>query len=162
MSKLYFLRHGDTFTSNDKDMTVAEATKKISLSELGEEQCRKVILPKDLDVIVISDSRRTKQTAKIVLKANKMSIPVKVEKKLYPWDSGAKDWATYWTRFAEFVENYDPWGPYESKKSMIKRVASVLKKYSDKNVLVIAHSILLATYMGMDDSLPCAQLIQVK
>lgn len=159
---VFFMRHGDTYVDGQKDMTVAEASKKISLSELGKSQCRKVILPKDLDLIVISDSRRTKESAKIVLKANKMSLPIKVEKKLHPWDSGSDDWNTYYEHLYEFIMNPNKKGPYESRKSLVKRVDSVLKKYSDRNILVIAHSALLGAYLDMHDSMPCAKIIQVK
>lgn len=162
MANVFFMRHGDTFTGNQEAMTVAEASKKISLSELGKSQCRKVVLPRDLDLIVISDSKRTKESAKIVLKANKMSLPIKVEKKLHPWDSGSNDWKTYYEHLYEFVINPDKKGPWESRKSLVKRVDSVLRKYSDKNILVIAHSALLGAYLDMHDSMPCAQLIRVK
>lgn len=159
---LYFLRHGDTFeNTRNKNLSVKEATRKISLSETGKAQAKKVRLPKDLDVIVISDSLRTKQTAEIVLKSNNMNhVPIKVDSNLHPWDSGADDWETYWTRYYDFVEDYSEKAGYETKKSMYKRLSKVISKYSGKNVLIIAHSIVLANYLG-EDFLPCAQLIRV-
>ena len=157
----YFMRHGETLSAADsKNMSVKEATEKISLSETGRKQMRNVQIPNDIDVIVISDSRRTKESAQIILNSNKRTIPVIVESELYPWDSGADDWDSYWKRYYEFVTNYNPKGPYESKDSMKKRVGNVLSKYQNKNILVIAHSVLLATYMG-DDFLPYASIFRI-
>lgn len=159
---IYFMRHGDVFTnSNNKKMSVAEASQKISLSELGKKQIRNVVLPKNLDIIVISDSRRTKETAEILLESNNISIPVQVEAELHPWNSGADDWNTYWKRYCDFITHYNNESSYESKDSMKKRVSSVISKYSNRNVLIIAHSILLATYLG-ENFLHCAELIPVQ
>lgn len=158
---VYFLRHGETFSSSEnQNMTVTEATEKISLSEKGKKQMRDVKIPRDIDLIIISDSLRTKQSADIIVKANKLRIPVKVEKQLYPWNSGADDWDTYWERYYEFCTNYNPRAIYENKDSMRKRVQSVLDKYREKNVLIIAHSVLLANYIGRD-FLPYAELFQL-
>ncbi len=159
---LYFLRHGDTFSDTaNKNLSVKEATRKISLSETGKAQVKMVRLPENLDIIVISDSLRTRQTAEIVLKSNNMrNVPIKVDSNLHPWDSGADDWNTYWQRYYDFVEDYSEKADYESKKSMYKRLNKVISKYSGKNVLIIAHSILLANYLGKD-FLPCAELIRV-
>ena len=161
MSRIYFLRHGETFSdANSKDMTVKEATQKISLSENGKQQMRNVKIPSDIDLIIISDSLRTKQSADIIVKANKLRIPVKVENMLYPWNSGADDWNEYWEMYREFIMHYNPRAKYENKDSLRKRVQSVLDKYQDKNILIIAHSVLLANYIGRD-YLPYAEVIRV-
>ena len=53
---LYFMRHGDTFSKKEnKNMSVIEASRLISLSDLGKEQVRKVVLPLNLDRIILSD-----------------------------------------------------------------------------------------------------------
>lgn len=160
---LYFLRHGDTFTkTQNSNMTVAQAAREISLSELGIQQVSEVILPRNLDCIVISDSLRTKQTAEILLKENQMNIPVIVDKRLHPWESGAEDWRTYWKRYASFIENSEAKDiPYESRESLLKRLNSVIEDYSNKEVLIIAHSILLSNYLGKK-FLPFAELIKVR
>lgn len=158
---VYFLRHGETFSSfENQNMTVTEATEKISLSETGKRQMRDVIIPKDIDLIIISDSLRTRQSAEIILAVNKLKIPVKVEKQLYPWNSGAEDWNEYWERYYEFCTNYNPRAKYENKESLRKRVQSVLDKYQGKNILIIAHSVLLANYIGKD-FLPYADVFRV-
>lgn len=158
----YFMRHGETFSeTTSKDMTVKEATEKLSLSEKGKRQMQEVRIPKNIDVIVISDSLRTRQSADIIIKANKLKIPVKVEKQLSPWDSGADNWDDYWERYIEFSTNYSPRAKYENKDSLRKRVQSVLDKYQGKNILIIAHSVLLANYIGKD-FLPYAEVFRVK
>ena len=71
---LYFMRHGDTFSKKEnKNMSVIEASRLISLSDLGKEQVRKVVLPLNLDWIILSDSLRTKQTVEILLEENNLS-----------------------------------------------------------------------------------------
>ena len=159
---IYFMRHGDVSTNSDNSkLSVAEASQQISLSNLGKKQVRNVVLPEDLDIIVISDSRRTKETAEILLETNNISIPVQVEAELHPWNSGADDWNAYWKRYYDFITNNNNESSYESKDSMQKRVSSVISKYSNKNVLIIAHSVLLATYLG-ENFLPCEELIPVQ
>lgn len=157
---VYFLRHGKTARANMDKISVTEASTTIALSEEGEKQIRNVKIPQDLDVIVVSDSLRTIQSAEIIVKANRLSIPIKVEKELHPWKSGSDDWDTYYDRFQDFCLNYDSHAPYESKQSMRNRVQSVINKYHEQNILVIAHSILLANYLRRD-FLDYAELVQV-
>ncbi len=131
---LYFMRHGDTFSKKEnKNMSVIEASRLISLSDLGKEQVRKVVLPLNLDCIILSDSLRTKQTVEILLEENNLSIPAIVDERLHPWDSGASNWESYWNSYMEFIGGKPNSNvQYESKESMINRLQSVISDYSEK------------------------------
>lgn len=159
---LYFLRHGDTYSENiPENMSVSEASRMIPLSEFGKIQVQSVELPEDFDIIVISDSLRTKQTAEILKKAKHMNIPVVVESDLHPWESGAEDWKEYWKRYYNFVTAYSPNAGYETKESMRERVEKVVSKYTNFNTLVIAHSVLLSNYINRDYLKYC-ELVKVR
>ena len=157
----YFMRHGEIFgNSSNAKVTVKEATEKISLSVIGKQQVREANIPSNLDYIVISDSLRTRQSAEIIVNTNKLNVPIRVESDLYPWESGADDWNTYMDRYEDFIDHYNPNGPYENKDHLRKRVQKVLDKYRGKNILVVAHSILLANYIGKQ-SMPYAEVIRI-
>lgn len=162
---LFFLRHGNTYSEAYSeglfdDISVSDASRMIPLSESGKIQVETVVLPDDIDVIVISDSLRTRQTAEILQKKQPKLIPIVVESDLYPWDSGAKDWKTYWKRYYNFATNYSPNAGYETKESMRARLEKVLSKYANQNALIIAHSVLLSNYIGRD-YLDYCELIQI-
>lgn len=159
MKTTYFMRHGD-FVKGMELETVSEANQKVPLSEEGKRQVREAKIPKDIDVIVVSDSLRIRQTADIILESNNLTIPIIVENSLYPWNAGTTDWKTYYDRFQDFMLNYSPTADYESKESLRSRLQIIIDKYSNKNILIIAHSTLLAVYLNRK-VLDYAEIVQV-
>ncbi len=60
---LYFLRHGEAFHNTDKCKKLKEVPRVSHLTAVGREQASKVVIPKGVNEIWVSPSRRTMETA---------------------------------------------------------------------------------------------------
>ncbi|MBQ9895255.1 MAG: histidine phosphatase family protein [Ruminococcus sp.] len=143
--KIYSTRHGQT-DYNKKDIILG--TTNIELNETGisqaEELAEKVAELNDIDVIISSPMKRSLRTAKTV--GERIGIEVLTDERLREWDYGEYEGRSRYTEgFAENKVNYGVrmGKTGESLLQLSHRVYSalddVIKKYSDKNVLIVSH-----------------------
>lgn len=145
MEKLTMVRHGDIITGNRMG--------ELSLSNKGQQQANLLAqqLKEDYDIMIVSDSIRTRETANIL--ATKVSKPIVIEPLLNAWNAGTDDSNNYWNAYYEFFcsnglpEKQVSWETFEQLK---KRTMEGLLKYEKyDSILVITHSIIISLYAGI-------------
>ena len=143
--KLYFVRHGETDWNKQKKI---QGSCDIELNEKGLAQAletAKLLKDKKIDIILSSPLKRAKKTAEII--AEQLNVDVEVVDELKERNFGGFegqeivkiDFKSLWRLKEEVgVEGL------EQMLELFKRVQlgcrKITEKYSDKNVLVVAHN----------------------
>ena len=140
---LYVIRHGETIINAKK---LANGRNFIGINKEGKKQAKvasEKIKNFNIDLIICSPLRRTKQTCKII---NKNKIEVIYDNRLLERDTASMQF-----KKVSGIDNnewYDPnkdivYKDAEGFKSVIKRVEELLEeiqyKYKDKNILLVTH-----------------------
>lgn len=147
---IYFVRHGETNANQEGYLNGGGIDE--PLTEKGVDQVREIAekLPHDIDVIVASSMKRTRQSAEII--AEKTRLPVFVEEDLVEQDFGSQAGKKF-ESIPDFdlsvplvvaVSKYD-FAQYggeseTSFKSRVKKAVETIKaKHDGKVVLVVGH-----------------------
>lgn len=147
MTKLYFLRHGET------DWNVAgrsQGRTDIHLNENGENQakaCIRFFEDKALDVIITSPLMRAKKTAEIV-KAN-LDIPLIEMEEFIEIGFGDAEGLSKEEQKERFKDNVIPNRETNEliEERFIKAIDYIKENYKDKNILVVSHGAILNTLL---------------
>ena len=153
---IYIVRHGQTdWNVQKKVMGRCDEP----LNEKGKEQAeetRNSLIETDIDLIICSPLQRAKQTAEVINKDR--NIPIIYDERIIERDFGEFegketkdfDFHGYWNYYKN-----DIYEKAENIQEFFKRIYSFLdditNKYSDKNVLIVAHggvSIPVACYFN--------------
>lgn len=148
--KLIFLRHGQT-NYNVKALCNSKPNPKVRLTALGRKQAEvaaQLLKKEKIDIIIISELLRTKQTARIVNRFHHK--PIIEDGRLNDRSTGFENKSvSYFYEWREKQKN--PWLAKprggESYADLKKRLASFLKdiqKESYKTVLIVSHLPVLA------------------
>lgn len=158
MERITFMRHGDVdFNTASPNMLKDTLT----LSEKGKLRTlefAQTINPSDYDTIIISNTKRTRETAYIIAKY--AQAIVNVEPLLNPWKARTDPSISYlsaddyFKSYSEFVScNGNPKSanvPWESFDSLKNRTLEGIQRYKKyKSVLIITHSIVISCYTGI-------------
>ena len=150
--KVYFIRHGQT-NYNVLDLCNDDPTKDVHLTELGKQQAKIVgekIKNIKLDIAIVSELPRTKETASII--TDNRPIEFKVEPRINDRKTGFDG-----KPVSDFLEALKPdifnlkLSNGESFREEKKRAFSFLeelKNYNLTNVLVVSHSEILQIING--------------
>ena len=150
--KVYFVRHGQT-NYNVLDLCNDDPTKDAHLTELGKQQAKIVgekIRDIKLDIAIVSELPRTKETALIITKNHQVEF--KIESRINDRKTGFND-----KPVSDFLEALKPdifnskFNNGESFQEEKKRALSFLeelKSYNFTNVLVVSHSEILQIING--------------
>lgn len=154
--KLYVVRHGETIV-NVKGLINARNI--IGLNRKGKEQANAAaekIKNENIDLIICSPLRRTKQTCKIM---NKNKIKVIYDKRILERNSCSMQFRKI--EQLDFNQWYDVnktivYKNSEGFKSILERVKCFIEeiktKYLDKNILIVTHGdVCKAIYACMND-----------
>ena len=140
---LYVLRHAETILNLKK---LANGRNIIGINKNGVKQAKlasEKVKNLDINLIISSPLRRTKQTCKIV---NKNKIKVIYDKRLLERDTGSMQFKDI--NKIDMTKWYDinkdiVYKNSEGFKSVLSRVTEFLKeikeKYNDKNILLVTH-----------------------
>lgn len=159
MKNITFMRHAATeYVSNvDSDNINMLDPNVVQLSRIGISQVHNVaskIKNLGFDVIVCTQSLRTRQTAEILQQY--INAPVIIEPGLDCWKAETVEKylseKEYWKRFVNFVKvngrssSLYNWEDFETLKN---RTFEAIKKYEKyENVLFVVHSIIMSMYIG--------------
>ena len=153
---IYVTRHGQTNWNVEKKVMgrCDEPLNEVGLKQA--EETRKNLLDKDIDLIISSPLKRAKKTASIINRDR--DIKIIYDERIIERDFGEFeglatkdfDFAGYWNYYKN---NY--YEKAENIQEFFDRVYSflddILKKYKDKNILIVAHggiSIPIACYFN--------------
>ena len=141
---IYITRHGQT-NWNVQKKVMGRCDK--PLNEKGKEQAeetRNSLIETDIDLIICSPLQRAKQTAEVINRDR--NIPIIYDERIIERDFGEFegketkdfDFHGYWNYYKN-----DIYEKAENIQEFFKRIYSFLdditNKYSDKNVLIVAH-----------------------
>ncbi len=156
VSKIYFVRHGQTKANKNK---LIFGQWNISLNETGKLQAKqagkklsKLVKKENISCIIASPLKRTKETAKIIGQITGIKkiifYPELIEKSEGLWEK-----KTYWQVRKDDSKNYYQWAqdPYnrkppggESVLDLQKRIKTfytkLQKDFYGRNVIVVSHS----------------------
>ena len=164
--KVYFIRHGQT-NYNILDLCNDNSSKNVHLTELGKQQAQivgKKIKNIILDLVIISELSRTKETALIITK--NYQVKFKVEPRINDRKTGFDS-----KPVSDFFEALKPdtfnlkFNNGESFQEEKKRVFSFLKEiksYNLNNILVVTHSEILQIINGFFNNLSDQEMWNTK
>lgn len=141
---IYITRHGQTDWNVQKKV-MGRCNEPLNEKGFSQaEETRQKLLNTDIDLIIYSPLKRTKQTAEVINKNR--NIPIIYDEKILERDFGEFegketkdfDFHGYWDYYKN--EHYES---AENIQDFFKRVYEFLdditKKYNDKNVLIVVH-----------------------
>lgn len=141
---IYITRHGQTDWNVQKKV-MGRCNEPLNEKGFSQaEETRQKLLNTDIDLIICSPLKRTKQTAEVINKNR--NIPIIYDEKILERDFGEFegketkdfDFHGYWDYYKN--EHYES---AENIQDFFKRVYEFLdditKKYNDKNVLIVVH-----------------------
>ena len=144
---LYVVRHGETVWNVDHRV---QGQTDVPLTDNGREQAkelRELVSDLNIDVVISSPLIRARETAEIIVDKK---LPVNTDDRIIE-----RDWGFNEGEVVDLVDTVDCWDFYlntkglehEKVQDLMKRVSEFLEdikvRYSDKNVLVVAHSAVL-------------------
>ena len=142
MANIYVVRHGET---KENMLDLINGRNDGELTEVGKEQAQRVaeqLKNENIDLIIASPLKRTKQTAEII---NIKGIETIYDDRIIERDTGELMYKPIsildLSRFYDVgLEKYDN---IEGFKSILKRVEDLFEdirlKYADKNILIVTH-----------------------
>ena len=146
--RIFFTRHGEA-THNAKNIISTKISDGVKLTEKGKKDAEKLaakIQNEKIDAIFCSPLLRARETAEILQKAAP-DAEIIIDENLREIDAGKMDGA----KIADWKAQFSDWraryfeNPHHGETSEMvgKRVETFLKKirekYSDKNIIVVAH-----------------------
>ncbi len=153
--KLICIRHGQT-NYNVKDLCNGKPNPKVRLTALGRQQAKAAadILKKEkIDVIFISQLRRSQQTAQIINRYH--NVPLVMDKRLNDRQMGPYEDKPASLFYAWRDSQRNPWTAtprggesYESLKKRAKAFLSDLARTEYKAVLIVTHLPVLKVIRG--------------
>ncbi len=145
---IYFVRHGQT--NDNLKFIISGSNRDVSLNENGKKQAKQTaekLKDVKIDICFCSPMKRAKQTAKEILKFHK-NVPIFFDERIKERNFGmldgvvdengilySKNWDMKLDLTVTGMETIDE--IYNRVKSFYDEI---LKKYPDKNILVVAHN----------------------
>lgn len=152
MTKLYLVRHGETF---DNERQIMQGQTQGELNATGIRQAEALSLQLadvHFDAVVASDLWRAIQTAKILAEPHQLTVVTT------PFFR-ERDWGSFTGRFIPDLKDIKPWpDDIETKEQMFDRAGRFLdfirSHYPDSQVLAVGHGIInkaiQAVYWGKE------------
>ena len=141
MTKLYLVRHGETF-DNERQIMQGQTPGELKATGIRQAEALSLQLADvHFDVIVASDLWRAIQTAQILAEPHQLSV---VTTPLFR----ERDWGSFTGRFIPDLKDIKPWpDDIESLPAMKDRAGRFLdfirKNYPESQVLAVGHGILI-------------------
>lgn len=142
------MRHGQS-TSNLKGVISANKENDDPLTDVGKEEVKAAMkeLPKDLDIIIHSGFKRTKETAELIAEGSQVEVVEDDrvrELDLYDEYEG-HPWSKYGDEFKTWKDRYTKELPgSENRRDAQKRMGAFIydleERYKDKKVLIVSHA----------------------
>lgn len=164
--KIYFVRHGET-NYNILNLCNENPTENVYLTKLGKQQAE-IVAKKfkniKLDLVIISELPRTKETALIITKNHQVEF--KIEPRINDRKTGFEG-----KKISDFHKALKPdifnlkFNNGESFQEEKKRVFSFLKElknYNLNNILVVSHSQILKIINGYFNNLSDQEMLNTK
>lgn len=144
---LYVVRHGETVWNVDHRV---QGQTDVPLTDNGRKQAcelKELVSNLNIDVVISSPLERARETAKIIIDNR---LPVNTDDRIIE-----RDWGLNEGEVVDLVDTVDCWNfslntkglEHEKVQDLMRRVSDFLEdikvRYSDKNVLVVAHSAIL-------------------
>ncbi|MCK5476922.1 MAG: histidine phosphatase family protein [Candidatus Aenigmarchaeota archaeon] len=155
--KIYFIRHGQT-NYNVLDLCNDDSTKDVHLTQLGKEQAEivgKKIKNIQLDLVIISELSRTKETALIIAKNHQVEF--KVEPRINDRKTGfdSKHVSDFFEALKPNIFNlkFNNGESFQEEKKRVFSFLEELKTYNLNNILVVTHSEILQIINGYFNNL---------
>lgn len=145
--KLTTVRHGET-ENNVSEILVSQLDG--NLTPTGKEQAKalgKRLSTEEFDIIYCSDSKRTKDTAKEIIKHHPKTQVIYTEelREIHRGDKIGKHGMELWKEYKQSGKSFAEYKPKggESPSDLIKRIKKFIDKikmkHKEKNVLLITH-----------------------
>lgn len=140
MTKLYLVRHGETF-DNERQIMQGQTQGELNLTGIRQaEALSRQLADVHFDAVVASDLWRSVHTARILAEPHGLEVvtsPLLRE----------RDWGSFTGRFIPDLKDIKPWpDDIESLPAMMDRAGRFLdfirENYSDSQVLAVGHGII--------------------
>lgn len=142
MNNLYVVRHGEV---KENVLNLINGRNEGELTEVGKEQAQKAaeqLKNQNIDLIIASPLKRTKQTAEII---NIKNITTIYDDRLMERDTGEMMYKpiSILNSPKYYDINLEKYGNIEGFKSILKRVEDFIEeiklKYTNKDILIVTH-----------------------
>ena len=150
--RVYFIRHGQT-NYNVLDLCNDDLTKDVYLTQLGKQQAEivgKKIKNIKLDIAIVSELPRTKETALIITKNHQVEF--KVEPRINDRKTGfdGKPVSDFFEALKPDIFNlkFNNGESFQEEKKRVFSFLEELKSYNLNNILVVTHSEILQIING--------------
>ncbi|MCK5319768.1 histidine phosphatase family protein [Candidatus Parcubacteria bacterium] len=150
--KIFFVRHGQT-NYNILDLCNDNPTKDVHLTDLGKQQAEIVgdkIKNIDLDLVIISELPRTKETNSIITKNHQVEF--KIDSRINDRKTGfdSKPVSDFFKALEPDIFNlkFNNGESFKEEKQRVYSFLSELKSLNYKNILVVTHSEILQIING--------------
>ena len=164
--KVFFVRHGQT-NYNVLDLCNDDTTKDVHLTDLGKQQAeivRNKIKNIDLDIVIISELPRTKETASIITKNHKVEF--KIDSRINDRKTGfdSKPVSDFFKALEPDIFNlkFNDGESFQEEKKRVHSFLEELKLLNYGNVLVVAHSEILQIINGYYNNLSDQEMWNTK
>ena len=156
------MRHGQSISNEKNTINTIPNTDDDQLTKKGRQEVVSVAKTENIaDIIVSSEFRRSKETAKIL--AEVWGIPeneIIVDSRLNEFsviNGTITNWTDYWQTFPDVERRYNQEMSSENYSDARKRMINVLedleKNYSGKKILIVSHQLPIKLLLAGDEAL---------
>ena len=163
---IYFVRHGQT-NYNVLDLCNDDPTKDAHLTKLGKQQAEivgKKIKNIELDLVIISELPRIKETALIITKNHQVKF--KVESRINDRKTGfdSKPVSDFFEALKPDIFNlkFNNGESFQEEKKRVFSFLEEIKNYNLNNILVVTHSEILQIINGYFNNLSDQEMWNIK
>ncbi len=164
--KVFFVRHGQT-NYNILDLCNDDPTKDVHLTDLGKQQAETVrnkIKNIDLDIVIISELPRTKETASIITKNHQVEFKIdsRINDRKTGYDSKPVSELTKALEPDIFNLKFNNGESFKEEKQRLHSFLDELKTLQYETILVVTHSEILKLINGHYNNLSDQEIWNTK